>query len=120
MMVAATTALIAAAGCGESLDGTQGPAQTVDVEAGRVAYDATCASCHGVEGRGTGKGPSFIDRIYEPSHHADAAFLLAVVRGVPAHHWNFGDMPPQPAVSQADVRNIVQYIRDLQRDAGIS
>jgi mono/diheme cytochrome c family protein len=61
-----------------------------------------------------------VDRIYEPSHHGDAAFAFAVRQGVPAHHWQFGDMPPQAGVSDADIANIVAYVRALQTASGIS
>jgi hypothetical protein len=40
-------------------------------------------------------------------------------RGVAAHHWRFGDMPPQPQVSAAEREEIIAYVRWLQRDAGI-
>ena len=54
-----------------------------------------------------------------PSHHGDAAFLFAVQRGVAAHHWRFGDMPPQPQVTAGEVEAIIPYVRWLQREAGI-
>jgi hypothetical protein len=60
-----------------------------------------------------------VHRIYEPDHHADPAFQLAVARGVRAHHWRFGDMAPVPGVSESDVTAIIGYIRWLQRQAGI-
>jgi mono/diheme cytochrome c family protein len=114
-------AVALAAGCGgaERLE-RQGSAQPVDIAAGQVAYETTCAACHGTGGRGSPKGPPLVDRIYEPSHHADASFVIAVRQGVPEHHWTFGDMPPQPNVSDSDVTNIVGYIRGIQRKAGIS
>ncbi len=59
--------------------------------------------------------PPLVHKIYEPGHHADGAFLLAVSRGVRAHHWPFGDMPPVDGVSQEDVQKIVAYVRALQR-----
>jgi hypothetical protein len=60
-----------------------------------------------------------VHAVYRPSHHGDEAFTLAVRRGVVAHHWRFGDMPPQPQVSDSQVVSIVGYVRWLQRDAGI-
>lgn len=97
-----------------------GPAAAGDPVAGKEAYDANCASCHGPGGTGTTKGPPFLDRVYEPSHHGDAAFLIAVRSGSPAHHWDFGDMPPVPGVTDAQVTDIVAYVRGLQRAAGIN
>jgi hypothetical protein len=60
-----------------------------------------------------------VHRIYDPGHHADEAFLLAVRRGVRAHHWQFGDMPAVSAVSPDEVKLIIAYVRDLQKRAGI-
>lgn len=116
--IAVGSVVMGCGGSGSSLTGQ--PATTVDVTAGQRAYDSTCGACHGAAGRGTSKGPPLVDRIYEPSHHGDGAFSLAVTRGVPAHHWQFGDMPPQPGVSDTGITNIVAYVRALQIDAGIS
>lgn len=89
-------------------------------EQGRIAFEATCAECHGVNGVGTENGPPLVHKIYEPNHHADLAFLRAVQFGVRAHHWPFGNMPPQPHVSTQQVADIVAYVRELQRANGIN
>ncbi len=86
---------------------------------GEAAFNRYCAGCHGKAAAGTDHGPSFINRIYEPSHHGDPSFFLAPRRGVRAHHWNFGDMPKIEGVSDDDLKQIVGYIRWLQRQAGI-
>lgn len=86
---------------------------------GRIAFDNTCATCHGDWGRGTEKGPPLIHRIYEPSHHADIAFTLAVQRGAKQHHWNFGNMPAQPQVSPEETEAIIRFIREVQEANGI-
>jgi mono/diheme cytochrome c family protein len=91
----------------------------MELSAGETAYTANCATCHGERGLGTERGPPFINIIYEPAHHADIAFTMAAERGVQAHHWNFGNMPPVPAVSTEQVAQIVAYIRYLQRQVGI-
>lgn len=87
---------------------------------GKRAFDAVCASCHGENAAGrVGMGPPFVHPIYQPGHHGDMAFQMAVAQGVRAHHWPFGDMPPQAGLTRGDVRNIVAYIRELQRANGI-
>jgi mono/diheme cytochrome c family protein len=89
-------------------------------EMGKRAFDAVCADCHGQNATGlVGKAPPLVHKIYEPSHHGDMAFLMAVQRGVRAHHWRFGDMPPQSGLTPSDVANIVDYVRALQRENGI-
>ena len=87
--------------------------------AGNIAYDENCASCHSVNGAGSDKGPPLIHGIYNPGHHNDESFFRAARRGVPRHHWNFGDMPPQPQASRQDIAEILGYIRELQEANGI-
>ncbi|MBI3811638.1 MAG: cytochrome c [Nitrospirae bacterium] len=86
---------------------------------GEAAFNRYCAGCHGKAAAGTDHGPSFINRIYEPNHHGDQSFMLAPRLGVRAHHWNLGDMPKIPGVSDDELKQIVGYIRWLQRQAGI-
>jgi mono/diheme cytochrome c family protein len=88
---------------------------------GEVIYNKHCAKCHGKKGTGTviGLGPPLVHKIYEPNHHGDASFHMAVTRGVRAHHWTFGDMRPIEGVSRAEVDKIIIYIRALQREKGI-
>ncbi len=86
---------------------------------GAALFERKCAECHGREAKGTDKGPPLVHRIYEPSHHADAAFYLAVRQGVRSHHWPFGDMPPVEGVANEEIAQIVGYVRGLQRVAGI-
>lgn len=87
---------------------------------GQRGFEGLCAQCHGENAAGRqGIGPPLVHRIYEPSHHADAAFLLAAQNGVRAHHWSFGNMPPVEGVTRADVMAITAYVRELQRANGI-
>lgn len=113
-----------AAGCGGStppvtVSAPPFTAPTGAITRGEVAFNATCAACHGPRGRGTTTGPPLVHDYYKPSHHADAAFLLAVRNGVVQHHWGFGNMPAQPQVTNAEVGDIVAYVRAIQREAGI-
>lgn len=39
--------------------------------------------------------------------------------GAPSHHWQFGDMPPVEGVTEDQVAAITEYVRHLQRQAGI-
>lgn len=124
---ACLTALLVATGAAcrgsererEVLARIQLPATPAEHSEGRALFDANCASCHGESARGTDQGPPLLHIIYEPSHHADAAFVLAAQRGVVAHHWRFGNMPPQPQVDSAALRKIIGYVRWGQREVGI-
>lgn len=87
---------------------------------GKMAFDRTCAACHGANAAGSSKGPPLVHDIYNPGHHADMSFVLAAKQGVPAHHWRFGNMPPQPGASNAELQDIIRYVRELQVANGIS
>jgi len=95
------------------------PAPPAELRDGEALFAAHCARCHGRAGGGSEQGPPLAHRIYEPSHHADAAFRLAVRRGVAAHHWRFGDMPAQPQLTEPQVTQIVAYVRWVQRGVGV-
>ena len=90
-------------------------------ELGKRVFDTSCAACHGANAAGqNGVAPPLVHKIYEPSHHSDAAFLLAAKNGVRAHHWNFGNMPPVEGLTDADVKMVAAYVRELQRANGIN
>ncbi|WP_397542558.1 c-type cytochrome [Roseovarius salis] len=87
---------------------------------GERAFNAVCAECHGTNAAGNaGKGPPLVHKIYEPSHHGDMSFHMAVQNGVRAHHWTFGNMPAQEGLTKADVTAVIAYVRELQRANGI-
>jgi cytochrome c len=86
---------------------------------GKSIYEANCSSCHGQNGSGTDKGPPFIHKIYEPSHHGDASFQRAAKYGVRAHHWPFGNMPRVEGITEIEVERVIAYVRELQRANGI-
>ncbi len=92
---------------------------TGNAASGQKLFLRSCAECHGFNARGTDKGPPLIHKIYEPSHHADISFVLAVKQGVRQHHWPFGDMPPRPEVSEKEIHDIIAWVRQEQRKAGI-
>jgi mono/diheme cytochrome c family protein len=115
-------AALVAAGCAGSVgDGADTVIARQDpnlVAAGEVLYQGTCAECHGSDLRGTERGPSHLSAVYEPNHHADAAFVLAARLGVRQHHWRFGDMAPLPDLGEDDLVAIVAYVRENQRIHG--
>ncbi len=85
---------------------------------GAEVYGASCASCHGVDLRGTDKGPSHLSIVYEPNHHGDDAFRSAIANGSPQHHWGFGDMEPIEGLSDDDVEAVIAYVRSEQQRLG--
>jgi mono/diheme cytochrome c family protein len=89
------------------------------IAAGAELYAANCAVCHGADLRGSATGPPFLDVIYAPNHHGDEAFQRAVVGGVVAHHWNFGNMQPVDGLARDDVAKIIEFVRSEQEANGI-
>lgn len=105
---------------GEALVEVAVPEMTADQRRGETAFNAGCASCHGINAAGRdGMAPPLVHKIYEPSHHSDMAFVLAAKQGVRQHHWRFGNMPPQPDVTDEQMQSIIAYVRTLQRANGI-
>lgn len=97
------------------------PSLSLVALAGKTAFDANCAQCHGENGGGgTELGPPLVHEIYNPGHHGDDAFLIAARQGVRQHHWPYGNMPPQPDVTESRVLEIVRYVRELQEANGIA
>lgn len=92
-----------------------------EAQIGKRGFDAKCAQCHGDNAAGqNGVAPPLVHKIYEPSHHSDTAFLLAAKNGVRSHHWKFGNMPPVKGLTDADLKYIARYVRELQVENGIN
>lgn len=119
--ISLAVALVAMPACSQGETPPKGAASPVPAEfqAGEAKFKANCAACHGVGGVGTNQGPPLVHKIYEPNHHGDAAFQRAAATGVRAHHWEFGNMPKIESVTPEDVEQITQYVRWLQKQAGI-
>ncbi|MDH3307391.1 MAG: cytochrome c [Acidimicrobiia bacterium] len=113
------------AACGGETGIASGGADTVSegrrgdlIASGETLYGAWCAECHGADLRGTDQGPSHLSVVYEPNHHGDVAFQMAVQFGTPAHHWPFGDMAPIPDLTVEEIEAITAYVREVQRREG--
>lgn len=140
LVLVAAVVLIVAGGCGDAEEppnasgaspvatteaaevvatATAQPALSETALAGEMLFNANCALCHGQSAAGTTQGPTLIDRIYHPGHHSDFSFRRAVAQGVRQHHWTFGDMLPVATVTADEVEQIICYVRELQREAGI-
>ncbi len=97
------------------------PELTGAAKVGEQIFNAKCAACHGNNAAGReGSGPPLVHKIYEPSHHGDMAFMLAARQGVRGHHWPFGNMPPVDRLTDGDVKQVITYVRTLQRANGIN
>lgn len=116
--------LLGLAGCGDDESaatdsgGSDGAGSTASTAGGAAVYEANCASCHGSDLRGTDRGPSHLSQVYEPGHHGDDAFRAAIANGSRAHHWDFGDMPPVPGLSDEEVDAVIAFVRAQQEQHG--
>lgn len=103
----------------ESSDKTVGMQVPFKYAMGNKKYQENCAVCHGQSLQGTKTGPPLLHPFYKPSHHADFTFYRAALKGVQAHHWEFGDMPPVAGITREDMDSIVPFIRWYQREKGL-
>jgi mono/diheme cytochrome c family protein len=87
---------------------------------GELLFNANCASCHGINAAGTREGPPLIHDIYNAGHHSSRSFYSAVKNGVRQHHWPYGDMPPQEQVQFSQIAPLIQFIREVQKQNGIT
>ena len=95
------------------------PALLGDLLAGQKVFGRYCQSCHGVNASGTDKGPTLLHRVYHPGHHNDASIYIAVRRGSQQHHWRFGSMKPVDGISDAEIAQVIAYIRAMQKANGL-
>ena len=87
---------------------------------GKNFFELKCQSCHGINAAGRHEiGPPLVHKIYEPSHHSDQSFYRAVALGVKSHHWPLGNMAAVEGLTKGDVKAIISYVRELQRENGI-
>jgi mono/diheme cytochrome c family protein len=96
-----------------------------DASRGAAAYSSYCASCHGARGDGDGPVAAALDP--RPARHSDGAYMNAlsdehlfrvIKEGGPA----VGKSPLMAAwggsLSDAQIRDVVAYIRSLAGPAG--
>ena len=81
---------------------------------GARPYAANCAVCHGDALQGSSRGPSLLDPA--SSELSDAAMRNAIRNGVVETRWEFGDMPANGALRDAQVNEIIAFVRAGQED----
>ena len=75
---------------------------------GRSIFNSSCAGCHGLDGRGSDKAINISTDI-EVQRLSDAQLSSIISNGVPG-----GGMPAFRTLSDAQVRDVVGYLRTLQ------
>lgn len=109
--------LLALGGCGSSSAALRtGNPAVGDPERGQVLYEQRCEACHGREGNGTGYGnftPPPADLTSAAVQTQSDRDLLHLIHegkantAMPAWKW---------ALSEEEARDIVAYLRTLERD----
>jgi cytochrome c oxidase cbb3-type subunit 3 len=77
-----------------------------DAATGKKLFELHCAVCHGIEGRGGGRGPN-LNQVRLELAPDDAALKSLIENGVPP------EMPEAWYMSERDVANVVAYVRSL-------
>jgi mono/diheme cytochrome c family protein len=117
VVASAVVVAVVAAGCGDG-EATAPPVQG-DAAAGSIPYREYCAGCHGEDGRGAAAGPGLLDARYALPGFDDQALVTAIVEGAPEREWDFGPMPRIRGLGQQELADLVAFVRELQRGAGI-
>jgi len=84
------------------------PPRSVSTSAGQQIFDSTCASCHGLDGRGGERAPDIATRP-EITHRTDQDLLKIFRAGIPEK-----GMPPFAALGSAKLSALLSYVRSLQ------
>jgi putative heme-binding domain-containing protein len=84
------------------------PPPTASKSGGQQIFDSTCASCHGLDGRGGERAPDIATRP-EIMRLSDQDLLKVLRSGIPEK-----GMPPFAALGAAKLSALLSYIRSLQ------
>lgn len=98
------------------------PESTESIERGKIAYNTFCIGCHGPAGEGDGQ--LFTSGLYPLKPRAVSGKTAAPLKDGEIYHTitlGFGSMGPHGSQVRPDDRwKIIMYIRQLQKDAGVS
>ena len=85
-----------------------------EFEAGQKYFHKACASCHGVDALGKQtKAPGLIDPEYLPVNFSDEEFRKQILEGSEKMR------SQRNKVSDAEIEEIIKYLRYSQRAAGL-
>ncbi len=79
-----------------------------DAAAGKAVYAAKCKSCHGADGAGNPAIAKAMKVEMKPLSATTADVKEVIVKGQ-------GKMRPMPAVTGADLDNVVAYVNSLKK-----
>lgn len=84
------------------------PPLSASTSGGKQTFDSSCASCHGLDGRGGERAPDIATRP-EITHRSDQELLKVLRAGIPEK-----GMPPFAALGSTKLSALLSYIRSLQ------
>ena len=84
------------------------PPPSASTSGGQQIFDSTCASCHGLDGRGGERAPDIATRP-EITHRSDQDLLKILRAGIPEK-----GMPSFAALGSAKLSTLLSYVRSLQ------
>jgi mono/diheme cytochrome c family protein len=94
---------------------------TTSAEKGKQFFGQTCVSCHGMKGQGVPNLGADLQTSKLVATSSDNRLVALIEDGVPATspiNKSHVPMPPKganPSLTTGDIRNIVAYIRQLQK-----
>lgn len=121
LTLSAILLLSALVACGGGSAEPAAPTSAGDVAAGKVKFDGTCISCHGPDAKGLpnlGKDLTISEFVKSKTDDEMVAFLQVGRSSTDPLNTVGIDMPPRggnPALTDADLLNIVAYVRSLQQ-----
>lgn len=110
LRLAAATAVCAAAFLGAQKNPVSNNSSDAALIGGRQAFAASCASCHGLDGRGGERAADIATRP-DVKELSDASLLRIIRQGVPGT-----GMPAFRTLGDSRIQAIVRHLRNLQGD----
>ena len=74
--------------------------------------DEGCQQCHGKKLEGTLTGPPLVYNLYKKGSHHKRRLNKSIKYGTKQNHWEFGEMPAYPDLSDEQIDLLIDYIRD--------
>jgi mono/diheme cytochrome c family protein len=92
---------------------SNGEPEAADAAAGKAVYTQTCIACHGANGKGTIPGVTDFTGKESPLSKSEAALVKNISEGFqsPGSFMAMPAMGGNPALTEADVRAVLAYLR---------